>query len=182
MANKEHLKVLAEGVRGWNSWRKLNPRVKPDLSDLDFRTQDMKFLTALRISAEEFTKELVSIHLQWANLKDADLHGANLSSADLRGADLSGANLTNAVLQGALYSEDTIWPTDFDPIQYGAIVTAADTEESNEFTITFSEELTPDQIYATLTAMADYYRACGGVGFSIDFELEEALVREPSYA
>jgi hypothetical protein len=61
--------------------------------------------------------------------------------------------------------------------------------------ITFDRTLTADQVMNTLRALADYYRACGGVGFEvnclqaladyyrnedsvgieIDCELEEAL-------
>jgi hypothetical protein len=30
----------------------------------------------------------------------------------------------------------------------------------------------------TLQALADYYRACGGVGLKVDWELEDVLVPE----
>ncbi len=44
------------------------------------------------------------------------------------------------------------------------------------FTVTFSPELTEEQIISTMTALANYYRACGGVGFEVEW-LEEELVR-----
>ena len=50
---------------------------------------------------------------------------------------------------------------------------------SSDFTLTFADDLTPDQIRSALHALADYYRACGGVGLEMDFELEEVLVGEP---
>ena len=34
MANKEHLKILKQGVEAWNKWREENPDVKPDLCNL----------------------------------------------------------------------------------------------------------------------------------------------------
>jgi TIR domain len=49
---------------------------------------------------------------------------------------------------------------------------------SADFCISFDPDLSPEQIRSTLQALADYYRACGGVGFEIDFELEEARVPE----
>lgn len=52
---------------------------------------------------------------------------------------------------------------------------------SKTFTITFDPELSPSQIKATLQAMADYYRDCGGVGFKIDWEFEEVRVGELSH-
>lgn len=46
-------------------------------------------------------------------------------------------------------------------------------------TISFDTTLTPDDVMIVLNALADYYRACGGVGIRIDPELEESLVAAP---
>lgn len=51
----------------------------------------------------------------------------------------------------------------------------------SDFNIKFAPECSAQQVQATLTALAEYYRACGGVGFQIDFEMEEVLVRQPVY-
>lgn len=48
----------------------------------------------------------------------------------------------------------------------------------DDFTIIFAPELSAEQIKGTLQALADHYRACGGVGFEIDFEVEEVSVRD----
>ena len=56
-----------------------------------------------------------------------------------------------------------------------------DTDEY-DFTITFDPSLSAKQIRTSLAALADYYRACGGVGLRIDFELEEVLAAEPADA
>jgi transcriptional regulator with XRE-family HTH domain len=50
-----------------------------------------------------------------------------------------------------------------------------------DFEVTFSPDLTLGQITTTLEALAGYYRACGGLGFQIDFEFEELLVAEPTH-
>jgi len=34
MANPEHLKILKQGVKAWNKWRRENPRIKPNLSNV----------------------------------------------------------------------------------------------------------------------------------------------------
>jgi hypothetical protein len=49
---------------------------------------------------------------------------------------------------------------------------------SPELTIAFSAELSPAQINGTLKVLAEYYRACGGIGFEIEFEVEEAYLPE----
>jgi CheY-like chemotaxis protein len=41
--------------------------------------------------------------------------------------------------------------------------------------IAFDPRLKPGQITEVLTALADYYRACGGVGFQIEFELDNLI-------
>jgi uncharacterized protein YjbI with pentapeptide repeats len=61
MANKEHLKILKQGMEIWNRWRVDHPETKPDLSGADLREAD---------------------------LSRADLTGADLTGADLTGADL----------------------------------------------------------------------------------------------
>jgi hypothetical protein len=49
---------------------------------------------------------------------------------------------------------------------------------NDELFITFDQSLSADQIKATLTAFAAYYRACGGVGLPAEFESQEAAVLE----
>jgi uncharacterized protein YjbI with pentapeptide repeats len=69
VSNEEHLKVLQQGVRVWNTWRDRNPGKQPDLSRADLSGED----------------------LSGADLSHADLSGANLSEADLYGANLARA-------------------------------------------------------------------------------------------
>ena len=49
-----------------------------------------------------------------------------------------------------------------------------------EIEISFASDLTEQQIKSTLEAVADYYRACGGIGFEVKFDTIEIAVREPS--
>ena len=47
----------------------------------------------------------------------------------------------------------------------------------SDFTLFFSSDLSNDQVKGTLEAVADYYRACGGVGFEVDFDSIEITDR-----
>jgi hypothetical protein len=89
---------------------------------------------------------------------------------------LTGADLTGAILTDATFSNRTIWPHGYDPIEHGAV------PFSENFSITFHEDLSPEQVGATLEALADFYRKIGGVGFRVDFELDDVLVMEPVHA
>ena len=70
MANEKYLAILKQGVDAWNTWRKENIAILPNL-----------------IGAN-----LIGANLRGANLSGANLSEANLSDARLRGANLSEAN------------------------------------------------------------------------------------------
>jgi nucleotide-binding universal stress UspA family protein/uncharacterized protein YjbI with pentapeptide repeats len=124
MAKAEHLEVLARGVEEWNSWRKKNPSVKPNLSEakipvLDLRKADLRgadlrlsILKGADLTGADLAKanlagaDLTRSNLQMANLAGANLARSNLSRSELIGADLGeanlvGANLSRADLMGA---------------------------------------------------------------------------------
>ncbi len=85
MANKEHLKIIEQGVAVWNEWREKNPTIKPDLRRAYLSGADLSNF----------------------NLSNANLNEANLMEADLRQANLSGAYLCRTLLWNArLYKTD----------------------------------------------------------------------------
>ena len=84
MANEEHVKILEQGVKVWNKWRKENRDVRPDL-----------------LGADLLGAFLFGVFLNGANLSRANLSGAFLFEANLVGANLSGANLSRAFFLGA---------------------------------------------------------------------------------
>ena len=108
MANKEHLKILKQGVEAWNEWRKKNPNIRPDLSRADLRNSDfidIDFrdvnLSAAHLSHSKIRGNLTGVNLRRANLVSTDLTSATLVRADLTGANLMGTNLLWAVLTDA---------------------------------------------------------------------------------
>src|SRR6185369_4347330 len=86
MPSDKHLDILLTGAEAWNSWRKRNPKVKPDLTEADLSGVDLS------------GADLKFSNLSEADLSEADLSGANLVKTNLCGADLSGANLAGATL------------------------------------------------------------------------------------
>ena len=104
MANKEHLKILKQGVKVWNNWRGDIPADLPDLRGADLCRADLQraYLGAANLHAANlFNANLTDADLSGASLRGASLRGANLNGADLCGANLSGADLSHATLWGA---------------------------------------------------------------------------------
>ena len=116
MANPEHLKLLREGVEGWNAWR-TNDLI-PDLREADLSGANLSGanlngadlnganlfradLSGANLAGANLSAFLGGVNLFGANLSGANLFRAYLSNADLIQADLSGANLSGANLNGA---------------------------------------------------------------------------------
>ena len=76
MPNPEHLQILEQGVEAWNTWRKQNTDIRPDLSRAPLRMTNLTYA-----------------NLSWVNFRAAELWGVNFTKANL-----SGANLSNAFL------------------------------------------------------------------------------------
>lgn len=113
MANKEHLKILKQGVEAWNKWREENPDVEPDLCNLAIYKENSKICATELNSDKDHSRlmtelmnsykgvDLSKINLRGANLNRSVLIRATLREADLRNAKLKEANLFNACLVGS---------------------------------------------------------------------------------
>ena len=109
MANEEHLQLIEQGVDAWNTWRRQNPNVEPDLSGADLSGVDLSrtnLSDADLSNADLSDANLSGANLDGVRLREADLCRANLAAADvrvsdLRNADFSSANLRRADLHAA---------------------------------------------------------------------------------
>lgn len=129
MANREHVKLLKQGVAIWNSWRQENPGISPNLigtnlsyahlNGANLRGADLRraYLSGADLSDANLCQARLSYaylsdvnlrntlmsnsHLSGARLNNADLSGANLSGAHMIDTDLSGADLSHANLSKA---------------------------------------------------------------------------------
>jgi uncharacterized protein YjbI with pentapeptide repeats len=99
MANPEHVKILKDGVKGWNEWRLNNSSVIPDFNEADFREA---YMTAANLRGADLSgADLFKAHINEATLTNANLRGADLREADLGAATLQKADLREAKLDGA---------------------------------------------------------------------------------
>jgi len=109
MPNPEHLKILEQGVDVWNEWRKNNPEIMPNLSEVKLSKENFygtNFNIADLVKAELNVSDIIKANSNRSipgnvNLSNINLTGSNLSGADLDDVNLSGANLNGASLSGA---------------------------------------------------------------------------------
>jgi len=108
MADEEQVKLLLQGVDGWNAWRERPDPREINLTEARLYGAKLGLVNLIRaklgganLSDADLSKSiLVDAKLGRADLSGADLSEANLGGADLRGANLNGANLNSANLGG----------------------------------------------------------------------------------
>ena len=118
MANDGHVALLKQGVTAWNAWRETACHIRPDLSQANLSTMDLRRVNFFRASLRGtnfresclIKANLRGAYLGEANLRGADLSGVELNEADLskaylRGTNLSGANLTKTYIINADLTE-----------------------------------------------------------------------------
>jgi hypothetical protein len=123
VADEEHVAIWEQGTEVWNEWRKANPQVRPDLSNIDISHEDLHdgdytytnlrgcVLRSCNFAETDFRgadltdADLSSADLSRAAFRDAVLVGANLEKADCSGADFTKANLSKTCLQEADFSD-----------------------------------------------------------------------------
>lgn len=143
MANAEHLKILKEGVEGWNKWRSENPNIKPDLSGSDLSNAklcDLQFLDFRYrsiISGDSFKAYLENPNLLRINLSYTNLSGANfaksfLTAGNFKNANLSEANFEMADLVGANLLGSNFEKTNFEEADLShSVLTGGDLSDTN---------------------------------------------------
>lgn len=96
MANEEHLAILRQGTVVWNQWRKENPKIQPDLQEVDL---SYSYLRDLNLRHTNLLNSILHHADLWNSVfSDSDLSGADLSDTDISQASFDRANLSNAIL------------------------------------------------------------------------------------
>lgn len=112
MANEEQLKLLKDGVDGWNEWRAENPSVVVDLRGAELSLRNLRGVD-LR-GANLVSAKLIEADLRKAKLSGTQLIKAKLRAADLREADLTESTIRAADLSGADFSKANLYGVDFE--------------------------------------------------------------------
>ncbi|HEX9987570.1 MAG TPA: toll/interleukin-1 receptor domain-containing protein [Chloroflexia bacterium] len=121
MVNREHLKIIKQGVKVWNEWRKEHRTVVPNLTSVNLNERNLTsanlnnaYLTRANLYGANFNfAYLNKANLAEAYLNEASLYRASLYRANLTGAYLVRTRLAEAHLAGANLSRAHIGQTKF---------------------------------------------------------------------
>ena len=114
--DKEHFRILKQGVEVWNKWREENPKVEPTLYNVDLKDADLIKINLkdAKLSGANLGKaKLTGANLRYATLAEANLEEANLEGVNLDNSFLGKANLQKAILNKALLSSAYLCDANF---------------------------------------------------------------------
>lgn len=112
LSRKDALKLIHEGPRAWNLWRKRHPADFPNLDGIELIGKDLAGIDLSGISLRNTvfnhcnleSASLVSACLFEANLRNNNLKAARMIATDLSHADLTASNLKDANMLTATVS------------------------------------------------------------------------------
>ncbi|NJK57888.1 MAG: helix-turn-helix domain-containing protein [Pleurocapsa sp. SU_5_0] len=103
--NERHLSMLKKGARAWNSWRKKNPDVIPQLSGIYLKKGDFDNLDGYNLDYANLAGfRGVFISIQHASLIEANIEKAELTGGSCIGSNFSGANLKKINIQSTRFN------------------------------------------------------------------------------
>jgi uncharacterized protein YjbI with pentapeptide repeats len=102
----EHKEILQRGVENWNSWRKSNMGINPQLAGANLRGLQLN-------KADLRDADLSMADMSDAMMLEADLSNAKLIEASFTRTNLFRANLCNSDLTGAVFAKTHLDKADF---------------------------------------------------------------------
>lgn len=132
MAVSEHIEIFKKGSKAWNEWRESNPRVSPDLSDVDFEreahtykhTYDMPEFSGYNLSSMNLNRisarnsfftdcSFAGSSLPWSDLCYTMFYNCNFEDAVLSVSKIGSAEFSNCNFKGADLSYCSAEETNF---------------------------------------------------------------------
>jgi uncharacterized protein YjbI with pentapeptide repeats len=140
--NDEHNGIFAQGKENWNTWRRDNPGIKPDLAGLDISETCVSGFNLSEMDltgADLYQTDLSSTNMKLTLLAEADLSGSKLMNTDLYKCNFKGAFLTEADLTGSYAGAVDFRTADLRGANFeGANLTEADFRGANLMNARFS--------------------------------------------
>lgn len=102
MAINEHVEIFKKGQEEWNAWRNANPRISPDLSDIDFERDVHTYKS--KYDMPEFT----GFNLSCTNLSRITARNSFFIDCSFEGSDINFSDLCFSFFQRCNFSESSL--------------------------------------------------------------------------
>jgi hypothetical protein len=109
--NKEHYKIIKQGVRVWNAWREEHPDVVPDLEGVNLKGANLSRVNLNGANLCEAT--VADAYIKFANLDNTTLNFVDLSETIIIETSLNGANLCGTGLENTCFIDANLYEADF---------------------------------------------------------------------
>ncbi|PCI21048.1 hypothetical protein COB64_00815 [Candidatus Wolfebacteria bacterium] len=131
MANSEHIEIFKKGAKAWNEWRESNPRVSPDLSDIDFESD--VYLSSHIYDMPEFSGyNLSGMNLNRISARNSIFTDCSFAGSSLPWSDLCYTMFYNCNFEDAVLSVSKIGSAEFSNCNFkGADLSYCSAEETN---------------------------------------------------
>lgn len=106
MANQEHIDILKKGMQEWDSWRRQNLAVVPDLSGADLSKMILWRGNFYRVNFKDAILQQTDFQfsdLSCSQFSNADLQNAGLCRTNLQQSIFNDANFKGAILGGTVF-------------------------------------------------------------------------------
>jgi hypothetical protein len=117
----DHVNILIQGVEVWNKWRKDNPEIIPQLSEVDISEMqgfpnglsNINLSNAYLERTNLYGLTMENSNFEGAILYNSNCYGTSFKNANFRSADLELVNFSTASLEGADFLNARIGTTVF---------------------------------------------------------------------
>lgn len=114
MAAADHVEIFKRGAYVWNAWRDANPKIRPDLSDINFE-KDVHTYTSM-YDIPEFTE----YNLSYTNLNRITARNSYFTRCFFAGSDINFSDLCYSYFQGCNFEAASLAVTKIGSAEFHA--------------------------------------------------------------
>jgi len=118
LANSEHLKVFTQGPDVWNLWRKENPSIRPDLSDIEFM-RDVNTSDGIYSLPEYHNYDLSRCNMNRVSMRNCVFIECDFSGSDFHFSDLVNSYCLKCNFHGSELQVSKIGSAEFIECDFG---------------------------------------------------------------
>lgn len=106
LKENKYLPIIQKGTESWNSYRKENPHILPDLSNILISELNLEGVNLKNVSLENAC-------IQKSNLNNGNMNGINANNLEIKNLQINNADFSNSNLNNAEFKNSVVQNTSF---------------------------------------------------------------------